>query len=272
MFSDCVGSVNKSALCRHPLSSTGDFRGGVNLRAPSRAPAGGLRRAPSAPLQYAPFPDVSVWYVWHTGAKQSDASERTLTQADLSEFSNIRHSHVKERSLATRALLRRALSKAVGGEIAPSEWAFERGAHGKPALAPAFPRLHFSCSHTHSASAVAVSRLHPVGIDIESSFLTFEDPRLLEDYFSQGELEAIERLPEHRRAMARVRLWTLKEAVAKMLGTGLALDISELEFDAEHDRLKSASESDIEFSGMRLATWSFTNQPQPLSVALAVNN
>jgi len=156
--------------------------------------------------------------------------------------------------------------------VRTAEWAFERNAHGKPSLRSHLPNLHFSCSHTHSASVIAVSRQHPVGIDIESSFLTFEDPSLIEEYFTKEERQAIQRLPEHKRAKARVRLWALKEAVVKMLGTGLALDISKLEFDVEEDCLKSNCEPGIGISGMRLATWSVTNQLQPLSVALAVNH
>ncbi len=237
-----------------------------------RISASGARRTVSAPIQHDPYSDVSVWYVWHNGGTRSNAIMCVITDADHAEFANISHAHTRERSLATRAALRNALSRAVSGTVKPSEWVFERGANGKPALAPGFPKLHFSCSHTHTVSAVAVSRLHPVGIDIESSFLTFEDPSLLEEYFSEGELQAIERLPEHRRAKARVRLWTLKEAVVKMLGTGLALDISQLEFDAEDDRLKSNCEPEIDISEMRLATWSVTTQLQPLSVALAVNH
>jgi 4'-phosphopantetheinyl transferase len=147
---------------------------------------------------------------------------------------------------------------------------FERDCHGKPALKDDFPRLYFSCSHTPWVSAVAVSSHHPIGIDIESTLLTFDDPSLVEEFFTVGERRALQSLPEGRRGEARVRLWTLKEAVVKMLGTGLAHDISKLEFDIVEDHLKPARSPELELSGMRLATWSIPNQAQPLSVALAV--
>lgn len=230
----------------------------------------GARSTKPASIRHAPFSDVSVWYVWHTDQKRSDAFYQTLTDADFAEFANVRHVTTRDRSLATRALLRASLSRAVDGKVRPSEWAFERGAHGKPSLQSQLPKLHFSCSHTHWVSAVAVSTLHPVGIDIESSLLTFDDPSLIEEFFTARERLALQRLPQRGRAEARARLWTLKEAVVKMLGTGLAVDISQLEFDTEDDRLKSNRASEINISGVRLATWSIPNHAQPLSVALAV--
>jgi len=271
MFCQSAGANHEPTFSAHSPIRLESF--GRDGTAPlARRRARDARSAQPASIRHAPFSDVSVWYVWHTAQSQLDAFHHALTDADYAEFADIRHGTTRDRSLRTRALLRASLSEAVQGQLRPADWAFERNAHGKPCLRPYLPNLHFSCSHAHSASVIAVSRQHPVGIDIESSFLTFEDPSLLEEYFSEGERQAIERLPEHRRAKARVRLWTLKEAVVKMLGTGLALDISQLEFDAEDDRLKSNREPEIDISGMRLATWSVTTQLQPLSVALAVNH
>jgi 4'-phosphopantetheinyl transferase len=121
-------------------------------------------------------------------------------------------------------------------------------------------------------SIVAVSRTRPVGIDIEPAFSSLDDPSLIEEFFTAAERQAIQYIPLGSRAKARTRLWTLKEAVVKMLGTGLALDVSKLEFDIEEDRLKSSRDPEIDISGVRLATWLIPNHVQPLSVALAIKN
>ncbi len=154
----------------------------------------------------------------------------------------------------------------------PAEWAFERNAYGKPHLVAPATNLHFSCSHTHSVSVVAVSQSRPIGIDIEAELPPGDDPTLIEEFFAAGERSALLRMPLEDRAGARARLWSLKESVVKMLGTGLAIDVTELEFDIEADRLTSSRAPEVNVSGMRLATWSIPNKEQTLSVALAVKN
>jgi 4'-phosphopantetheinyl transferase len=239
-----------------------------------------LQRAPddSAPparigsIRHTPLAGVSVWYLWHTDQSQLAEFNHGLTSADFAEFADIRNPAVRARSLRTRGLLRAALSEAANGDVRPSEWVFERGAHGKPHLLNPPIKLHFSCSHTPMVSIVAVSRTRPVGIDIETAFSSLDDPSLIEEFFTAAERQAIQCIPLGSRAKARTRLWTLKEAVVKMLGTGLALDVSKLEFDIEEDRLKSSRDPEIDISGVRLATWLIPNHVQPLSVALAIKN
>lgn len=216
-----------------------------------------------APVAYS---DVSIRYVPHLD-RETRTTLGSLTPADLQEFASIRHTPTRERSLATRATLRIALSEAAP-EIDSSQWTFTRDAYGKPTLGPGLPNLHFSCSHTHWMSVVAVSN-RPVGIDIESSNLGADDA-FLEEYFSDRERISVTAKPLGNQAAAWSRLWTLKEAVAKLLGTGLALSFSELEFESEEDRLCQSNNSEINKSELQLATWSLPNKAHPLSVALAL--
>lgn len=235
-----------------------------------RTPDDSAQATYSGPIRHTPLAGVSVWYLWHTDHFDLAKINRGLTGADFAEFAELRNAATRARSLSTRALLRTALSDAAGGAVRPSEWVFERGAHGKPQLVNPPIDLHFSCSHTPAVSVVAVSDTRPIGIDVEGVLPELDDPSLIEEFFTAEERLAIKRLPYGGRAKARTRLWTLKEAVAKMLGTGLALDVSKLEFDTEEDRLQSSRDPEVNITGMRLATWSIPNQTQPLSVALAV--
>lgn len=209
---------------------------------------------------------VSIRYVSHLNPATRQTLS-TLTPEDYREFAPIRHTPTRERSLATRALLRTTLSE-VDGNTPPEAWVFTRDAYGKPALANQLTDLHFSCSHTMWVSVVAVSR-RPIGIDIESSSLSVDDAFLAE-YYSAQERRDVARKPIANRASAYARLWTLKEAVAKILGTGLALPLSQLEFENEEDRLSYSSTSEINGSELQLATWSLPNKAHPLSVALAI--
>ena len=74
----------------------------------------------------------------------------------------------------------------------------------------------FSISHCKNAIAVAISH-SPIGIDIEH--LRTAKPELVARTMNQGEQERIWQSENPDRAFTQ--LWTQKEAVLKMLGTGI---------------------------------------------------
>lgn len=153
-----------------------------------------------------------------------------LTEADYCEFAGINHPGARHRSLATRALLRRTLSKTTNNACHPSDWVFERSAQGKPIVASNCPPIYFNCSHTHYASTVAISTKGPVGLDIEDSRASF-DATFVAQFVSDRELRDINSLSVEERRERLVQLWTVKEAYSKLSGTGLAQNFSELEFE-----------------------------------------
>lgn len=107
------------------------------------------------------------------------------------------------------------LTELLHEEFGLDEFSMETTEHGKPFLT-AHPDIHFSISHCQKAIAVAVSD-SPVGIDVES-FRRFSDG-LLDKTMNSDEKAAIlsSDAPEEKFAS----LWTCKEAVFKMQGTGI---------------------------------------------------
>jgi 4'-phosphopantetheinyl transferase len=97
--------------------------------------------------------------------------------------------------------------------------------HGQPYVAaPPGSGLHISVSHSGDSVAVALSRLGPLGVDVESvsatSFDAFDAVAL-----TDIERRTVARLPAGRQANeARTRLWTRKEALLKASGKGLMAD------------------------------------------------
>ena len=89
----------------------------------------------------------------------------------------------------------------------------------------------------------------------------------LEDVMSGQELKALGKLPENRLGGAVSRLWTLKEAYVKMLGTGIA-EVGDVAFDLSDDRLLSGGSND-RFVQPVFRTWIVANQGHRYSVALA---
>ena len=91
--------------------------------------------------------------------------------------------------------------------------------NGKPSLAE-FPDLYFSISHCKMAVGCLLST-RPCGLDIEYIRKAKED--LVRHTMSPQEVESIfsSRFPD----IAFTRLWTQKEAVLKLKGTGIVDDL-----------------------------------------------
>lgn len=88
-------------------------------------------------------------------------------------------------------------------------------AHGKPALAH-YPNIHFSISHCKRGLAVAVDE-KPIGVDIES--IREASPALIQKTMNAEEIATIHDSTDF------IRLWTMKEAVLKLRGTGIINDL-----------------------------------------------
>jgi 4'-phosphopantetheinyl transferase len=211
-------------------------------------------------------PGVRIWHVAHNANSNLEDLETVLTKADLEEFASVRHMGVRQRSLATRAALRKALSEAVAGRVLPEAWRFERTVNGQPILSSSENNLKFSCSHTARMSVIAISTVGDVGIDIADAVLDFGSD-WLKDVMSGQELKALGKLPENRLGGEVSRLWTLKEAYVKMLGTGIA-EVGDVAFDLSDDRLLSGGSND-RFVQPVFRTWIVANQGHRYSVALA---
>ena len=96
---------------------------------------------------------------------------------------------------------------------------FEYNEHGKPSIV-GHPEIHFSLSHCKEAAACVVSD-HPVGIDVES---IHEYKEGLAHYaMNDEEVRRIE--VSDNPAAAFIRLWTMKEATLKLVGTGISDDL-----------------------------------------------
>lgn len=99
---------------------------------------------------------------------------------------------------------------------------FTRSEYGKPFLQN-FP-LPFNLSHTQGLIALAVGRME-LGVDIEKVETTMESESrcqiLARRFFTREESDFIETLPQNEKSRGFFRLFTLKEAMGKAMGTGL---------------------------------------------------
>lgn len=188
--------------------------------------AGPYRQAWSRPLDAAGR--VEIWFVPAGAHRLLAQHARVLGREDWSAIARVRDESARNHLRATRITLRRALSHAVGNAVQPEAWRFETTSYGKPQVAAGQPQVHFCISHIETMSVIVVSRDVPVGVDIET--IGRCSAKLIEGFCSARERRALAKLSGTEQARAFARIWTLKEAYAKLTGTGLATDFRFLEF------------------------------------------
>ena len=134
--------------------------------------------------------------------------------------------------MAGRVLLRRVLSHYE--PVQPGDWRFALSARGKPSIA--FPLLDpptwFSISHSERFTACAVTRIGPdIGIDVEATARGEAALEVARQFFSYEERRALLGVPAGQQAEFSLRLWTLKESLAKARESSLADELTTTTFD-----------------------------------------
>ena len=125
--------------------------------------------------------------------------------------------------------------------VAPDDWRFVAGEHGKPALVDAQRPLDFNLSDSGQWLACAVTAGAAVGVDIEYCNPAREVMKVARRFFQPGEIASLAACTSAERQIARFYdYWTLKEARIKAsgaaLGPGLESCGFELFFPANADQ------------------------------------
>lgn len=107
------------------------------------------------------------------------------------------------------------------------------GKHGKPSLAD-HPEIHFSISHSSHFVACAMADCE-IGIDIQH-LVKVNEP-LMRRVLSDEELGMVMALQGEERQMLFARLWALKEAYLKAVGTGITDDFPSFSLENNRPRL-----------------------------------
>lgn len=115
-----------------------------------------------------------------------------------------------------REIARLLLAPQLG--VAPERVEVQRTAAGKPYVATD-PALHYSVSHSHDHAMIALTRVAPVGVDLERVRAVRHAEQILARFFPQHEIDAI--LSDDRRDLRFVQAWTEAEARVKARGAGM---------------------------------------------------
>lgn len=178
--------------------------------------------------------DVQIWF-WSTDtlddAAIADAAS-VLSDDERAQYRRFHFARDARDYAAAHALLRHTLSR--GGARAPADWRFERTAAGKPLLRDAgAERVSFSLSHTHGMVACAVTQAEAVGVDVECVDRRVDTAHIAARFFAPAETAQLARLDEAAQRDRFFDLWTLKEALVKALGVGMALSLNRFAFTVQ---------------------------------------
>lgn len=164
-----------------------------------------------------------------------------LSDKERARHDRYRHDRDRNLHLTARLMTRTILSRCEPG-VAPREWTFRPGPHGKPEIAgPEMQsgRWHFNVTHTEGVVVLAVAEGSPVGVDVERIDRPSNFEGLARRFFAPEEAAVIAAADESQRAALFYRIWTLKEAYVKAIGKGLAHPLDAFWFDPP-DRFEPA--------------------------------
>lgn len=170
--------------------------------------------------------DIHCWYVplrWP--APDIEAFSRLLSPDEKARARQYRFDVHRHRFIVRHAALRMIL--AAYSEIPAHALRFRPNPYGKPGLEGArlkFP-LAFNLSHSDDLAVIAISRLTPLGVDIEFLRVMPDLEALATRFFAPREQATLLQLPPRDRVRAFYRCWTGKEAFIKALGLGLQFDL-----------------------------------------------
>lgn len=155
-------------------------------------------------------------------------AQKTLSQTEITRLGGIRHPHQARLFLLGRYLLRQLLADRLSE--APEHIAIHIDARGKPLLEQ--HGWHFNISHSGDMLALTIGNQNSLGVDIEGRQLSATQiTRLARRYLSEQEQQWLSR--SQTASADFTRLWTVKEAVLKAHGGGIANNLQRVHWQPD---------------------------------------
>lgn len=188
---------------------------------------------------------VELWYARldaEETPEQVARCRRSLSAEELAAERRFAREELRQRWRRTRAMARDVLSRY--HDVPPEAWEFERSSLGKPeVVGPVNPPLRFNLAHSGRLIVCAVSEWGQdrvqssaegtIGVDVE---LVRDRPSmrsLARRFFAHDEVTWLEAQPPDQQRDAFYRIWTLKEAYLKAIGTGLSRPLKSFSVECE---------------------------------------
>lgn len=156
---------------------------------------------------------------------------KLLAKDEVKRASNYKFQKDRECYVISRGILRILLGNYLA--VGPDKVEFVYSEYGKPSLATN-TRLKFNCSHSANLVVLGFALGCEIGVDVEHIKTDFDVFDLAINFFSQSEIESLERRPEQL-YRSFYRCWTRKEAFIKAKGSGLSFPLDSFTVSLEDD-------------------------------------
>jgi 4'-phosphopantetheinyl transferase len=180
--------------------------------------------------------DVQIWFRATDTLDDAAiaAAAAVLSPEELEQYQRFHFARDARDYAVAHALLRHTLSRREGRP--PADWLFDKTPSGKPFLRNAGDSApSFSLSHTRGMVACAVTAGADVGVDVECVDRDVNTAEIAARFFAPAEAAHLMRLGAEARRDRFFDLWTLKEALVKALGVGMATSLASLAFTVGDD-------------------------------------
>jgi 4'-phosphopantetheinyl transferase len=160
---------------------------------------------------------IHIWLIDTNNYLSSDFAayldDQEIKRAQRFKFTKDRNCFI-----GSHAALRILLGKYCNGD--PCTITYEYTANNKPILIENNP-IKFNLSHSHDQAIIAITKSHPIGIDIEYMQTKEILSELAKRFFSNQEYAEYQNLPAAQKTLGFYNCWTRKEAFVKALGIGI---------------------------------------------------
>lgn len=205
-------------------------------------------------------PSVVNVCLWLAEMYEVDASTLATYQSWLSldeqrRYEGFLHERRRREFIVGRGLARRALAREL--RCAPAQIEFEAAEQGKLTVRAPTPsdRIHFNITHTADYVGCVTCRDHWVGVDVEKLDNRVSTLDIAKRFFSAAEYQTLQGLTEDERINEFFTVWTLKEALAKAYGLGLAAPLESSHMHVAPPSRIDAVSSYPPFSGGAWLAW-----------------
>lgn len=172
---------------------------------------------------------VHAWLCDVDDAQQLAGVDEAAVSADeLQRANRLIDAEKRCRFLRCRAVVRSVLGRLLG--VPPRAVEFAVNAHGKPCVvmpcacgSTPLPQLQVNWSHSANLLLLAVTVSGELGVDVEVVNADVDALAVAQSHFTRMELNALRTQSGTERTENFHRVWTVKEAVLKALGTGLSV-------------------------------------------------
>ncbi len=193
--------------------------------------------ATTAERWWSPFRKIDAATVVHVDltphAYHEASAYSGLDESERIRWGKFAHPGARRRFVLCRAALRSMICAELGCDN--ERLSFGEGEHGKPfALVDATPaQISFNVSHSGNHGLIAVAPGGQLGVDVEEPTTRRDFDRLIEAAFGPDEQTDLKLERARGEFQLFFKLWTVKEALIKALGTGLSLDPATFEAPEE---------------------------------------